>query len=130
MTVVFCPDCLRLQVLQDPWWVLPAEVLHGLTFAAMWAATTDYAHKISPGTAENFRVSVLLKAISVLRVITRMRGKEDCRSQTNRLHTCNAKVFGNNLQQRKTSDGTSDTENERNRTSRRLRERAPNSRYG
>ncbi|CAM9242061.1 unnamed protein product, partial [Hapterophycus canaliculatus] len=35
-------------VLHDPWWVLPAEVLHGLTFAAMWAATTDYAHGIAP----------------------------------------------------------------------------------
>eukprot|EP00903_Cladosiphon_okamuranus_P011518 g10845.t1 len=35
-------------VLQDPWWVLPVEVVHGLTFAAMWAATTDYAHGIAP----------------------------------------------------------------------------------
>eukprot|EP00903_Cladosiphon_okamuranus_P010272 g9726.t1 len=35
-------------ILREPWWVLPAEVLHGLTFAAMWAATTDYAHQISP----------------------------------------------------------------------------------
>ncbi|CAM9669265.1 unnamed protein product [Pylaiella littoralis] len=34
--------------LREPWWVLPAEVLHGLTFAAMWAATTDYAHGIAP----------------------------------------------------------------------------------
>lgn len=37
------------QVLQDPWWVLPVEVVHGLTFAAMWAATTDYAHGVAPG---------------------------------------------------------------------------------
>ncbi|CAB1096853.1 unnamed protein product [Ectocarpus sp. CCAP 1310/34] len=36
-------------VLREPWWVLPSEVLHGLTFAAMWAATTDYAHQIAPG---------------------------------------------------------------------------------
>ncbi|CAN0090201.1 unnamed protein product, partial [Ectocarpus sp. 13 AM-2016] len=35
-------------VLREPWWVLPSEVLHGLTFAAMWAATTDYAHQIAP----------------------------------------------------------------------------------
>ncbi|CAM9275933.1 unnamed protein product, partial [Sphacelaria rigidula] len=35
--------------LERPWWVLPVEVLHGLTFAAMWAATTDYAYQISPG---------------------------------------------------------------------------------
>lgn len=39
------------QALREPWWVLPAEVLHGLTFAAMWAATTDYAHQIAPGIA-------------------------------------------------------------------------------
>jgi hypothetical protein len=24
--------------MSDPWWVMPAEVLHGVTFAAMWAA--------------------------------------------------------------------------------------------
>ncbi|CAM9243107.1 unnamed protein product, partial [Laminaria digitata] len=35
-------------VLREPWWVLPVEVLHGVTFAAMWAATTDYAHEIAP----------------------------------------------------------------------------------
>ncbi|CBJ26723.1 conserved unknown protein [Ectocarpus siliculosus] len=38
----------HLQVLSDPWWVLPAELFHGLTFAAMWSATTDYAHGIAP----------------------------------------------------------------------------------
>lgn len=43
---------LMLQVLRGPWWVLPSEVLHGLTFAAMWAATTDYAHGIAPGTLD------------------------------------------------------------------------------
>lgn len=43
-------DLELAQVLREPWWVLPAEVLHGLTFAAMWAATTDYAHGIAPGT--------------------------------------------------------------------------------
>lgn len=37
------------QALQDPWWVLPVEVMHGLTFAAMWAATTDFAHGVAPG---------------------------------------------------------------------------------
>ncbi len=41
-------SCISCQVLREPWWVLPAEVLHGLTFAAMWAATTDYAHGIAP----------------------------------------------------------------------------------
>ncbi|CAM9983648.1 unnamed protein product, partial [Hapterophycus canaliculatus] len=37
--------------LRDPWWVLPSEVLHGLTYAAMWAATIDYAHGVAPGTS-------------------------------------------------------------------------------
>jgi len=40
---------LKPKVLNDPRWVLPAEMLHGLTFAAMWAATTNYAHEIAPG---------------------------------------------------------------------------------
>ncbi|CAN0075716.1 unnamed protein product, partial [Discosporangium mesarthrocarpum] len=35
-------------ILKNPWMVLPAEVLHGLTFAAMWAATLEYATKIAP----------------------------------------------------------------------------------
>ena len=42
---------LKTQVLQNPWWVLPVEVVHGLTFAAMWAATTDFAHGVAPGAA-------------------------------------------------------------------------------
>lgn len=44
---------LAVQVLREPCWVLPAEVLHGLTFAAMWAATTSYAYEIAPGEAVN-----------------------------------------------------------------------------
>ncbi|CAM9838261.1 unnamed protein product [Scytosiphon promiscuus] len=35
-------------MLREPWWVLPSEVLHGLTYAAMWAATTDYACRVAP----------------------------------------------------------------------------------
>ena len=38
------------QVLEDPWWVLPAEVLHGFTFAAVWAASVSYVQEIAPGT--------------------------------------------------------------------------------
>lgn len=41
-------ECTR-QVLTEPWLVLPAETLHGLTFATMWAATIEYAHEIAPG---------------------------------------------------------------------------------
>lgn len=39
----------QLQNLETPWWVLPAEVLHGLTFAAMWSASSSYATSIAPG---------------------------------------------------------------------------------
>lgn len=46
----------KTQVLQDPWWVLPVEVIHGLTFAAMWAATTDFAHGAAPGAVMNGRL--------------------------------------------------------------------------
>lgn len=37
------------QNLETPWWILPAEVLHGLTFAAMWSACSSYATSIAPG---------------------------------------------------------------------------------
>lgn len=42
-----------VQFLRKPWWVLPAEVLHGLTFAALWSATTDCGHDIAPGATES-----------------------------------------------------------------------------
>ena len=29
---------LYYALMKDPWMVMPAEVLHGITFAAMWAA--------------------------------------------------------------------------------------------
>ncbi|CAM9324048.1 unnamed protein product [Ectocarpus sp. 4 AP-2014] len=47
--VAYLTRFIYYSVLREPWWVLPAEVLHGLTFAAMWAATTEYAHGIAPG---------------------------------------------------------------------------------
>ena len=34
--------------LKSAWWGLPAELLRGSTFAAMWAAATSYTHSISP----------------------------------------------------------------------------------
>ncbi|CAN0074740.1 unnamed protein product [Ectocarpus sp. 6 AP-2014] len=46
--VAYLTRFIYYSVLRKPWWVLPAEVLHGLTFAAMWAATTEYAHGIAP----------------------------------------------------------------------------------
>lgn len=39
--------------------MLPVELLHGLTFAAMWAATTDYAHEIAPGRDQTSPLEVL-----------------------------------------------------------------------
>lgn len=34
--------------LTTPWAVLPAELLHGVTFAAMWAASVSKAHQLAP----------------------------------------------------------------------------------
>lgn len=33
--------------------MLPAEVLHGLTYAAMWTASTSYANEIAPGAEQS-----------------------------------------------------------------------------
>lgn len=34
--------------IRNPWEGLPAEALRGMTFAAMWASSTYYTHRISP----------------------------------------------------------------------------------
>jgi predicted MFS family arabinose efflux permease len=34
--------------LSEPWWVLPCEVLHGLTFATMWSVSCAYANNVAP----------------------------------------------------------------------------------
>jgi len=34
--------------IRSPWGGLPAEALRGMTFAAMWASSTYYTHRISP----------------------------------------------------------------------------------
>lgn len=34
--------------LTDPWWTLPAELLHGITFALGWSASTNYAFELLP----------------------------------------------------------------------------------
>ncbi|MBI1878249.1 MAG: MFS transporter, partial [Chloroflexi bacterium] len=39
---------LAYAVTPNPWLILPAQLLHGLTFATMWAAAVAYAHKIAP----------------------------------------------------------------------------------
>lgn len=34
--------------LVSPWWTMPAELLHGLTFALGWAASTQYLANLLP----------------------------------------------------------------------------------
>ena len=41
------------QVLENPSWVLPVEVLHGFTYAAMWTASLEHAHNIAPGADQS-----------------------------------------------------------------------------
>jgi len=46
-----CSYILRFFIyasITNPWQGLPAEALRGFTFAAMWASSTYYTHKISP----------------------------------------------------------------------------------
>jgi MFS family permease len=46
-----CSYMLRFFIyasITNPWQGLPAEALRGFTFAAMWASSTYYTHKISP----------------------------------------------------------------------------------
>jgi len=38
--------------LTNAWWVLPIELLHGLTFAAMWAAGVAFANNRAPNGLE------------------------------------------------------------------------------
>ena len=39
---------LYYSVLKDPWWTIPAELLHGVTFAIGWAASTQYVSLLLP----------------------------------------------------------------------------------
>jgi len=34
--------------IRNPWWVLPLELLHGLTFALSWSSVASFAAKIAP----------------------------------------------------------------------------------
>lgn len=58
------PFCISTQNLKEPWWVLPAEMVHGMTFAITWSATTDYAHQIAPGALGLIRDRTLLSRAS------------------------------------------------------------------
>lgn len=39
---------LYYSILENPWWVLIGELLHGITFALGWAASARYANEIAP----------------------------------------------------------------------------------
>eukprot|EP00904_Undaria_pinnatifida_P012587 jgi/Undpi1/8459/HiC_scaffold_25.g10926.m1 len=49
---------LTVVVLRDPVWVLPAEIMHGLTFASMWTSTIEFAHHISPAGSKTTMIGV------------------------------------------------------------------------
>ena len=39
---------LAYALVQNPWLVLPIQLLHGLSFAALWVAGVAYANKLAP----------------------------------------------------------------------------------
>ena len=41
------------QALENPSWVLPVEVLHGFTYAAMWTTSLEHAQNIAPGANQS-----------------------------------------------------------------------------
>jgi MFS family permease len=49
-------------LLKDPWYVLPCEMLHGLTFATMWSVSCSYANMISPPECHS-TIQTLLKGL-------------------------------------------------------------------
>ena len=46
--VAYVIRVLGYSILQNPWWVLPLELLHGLTFGAMYAAGIHYSSNLFP----------------------------------------------------------------------------------
>ncbi|GFU06638.1 hypothetical protein NPIL_401812, partial [Nephila pilipes] len=46
-------------VLENPWWVLPIEVLHGITFAVFYASMTGYASDNAPPGTEATMLGIL-----------------------------------------------------------------------
>ena len=47
-TLMYVTRALALSYIQLPWMVLITQLLHGLTFSAMWVAGVSYANEISP----------------------------------------------------------------------------------
>jgi len=42
------PRAIGYSFLESSWWVLPLELLHGLTFGATWAAGIEHTSNIAP----------------------------------------------------------------------------------
>lgn len=40
--------CLLISMVTNPYWILPIQLLHGLTFSLLWAAGVNYANEIAP----------------------------------------------------------------------------------
>ena len=45
--------------LTKPWFVLPCEVLNGLTFALTWSVSCTYANEIAPANCQSIVQSIL-----------------------------------------------------------------------
>ena len=45
--LAFAVRVLLYTVLTDPWWALPIELFHGITYALNWAASTEYGEHCS-----------------------------------------------------------------------------------
>uniref|UniRef100_A0A7S0ZL95 Major facilitator superfamily associated domain-containing protein n=1 Tax=Timspurckia oligopyrenoides TaxID=708627 RepID=A0A7S0ZL95_9RHOD len=53
--IVQCAYCVRFfwySVLQNPWNVVYVEVLHGITYGALWGTSSVFAHQIAPAGLE------------------------------------------------------------------------------
>ncbi|GFT40479.1 major facilitator superfamily domain-containing protein 6-B [Nephila pilipes] len=62
LTGSFCAFAIRLglyYILENPWMVLPIEVLHGLTFAVFYASMTGYASENAPPGTEATMMGIL-----------------------------------------------------------------------
>lgn len=62
LSCVFSAFALRFGlycVLEDPWFVLPIEVLHGVTFAVFYSSMTGYASNFAPPGTEATMMGIL-----------------------------------------------------------------------
>eukprot|EP01119_Soliformovum_irregulare_P021636 TRINITY_DN7246_c0_g1_i1.p1 TRINITY_DN7246_c0_g1~~TRINITY_DN7246_c0_g1_i1.p1 ORF type:complete len:455 (+),score=85.32 TRINITY_DN7246_c0_g1_i1:90-1454(+) len=50
--VAYITRVIAYTIIPDPWWFLPIELLHGITFACLWAAVVEHASNIAPPGVE------------------------------------------------------------------------------